>query len=145
MTEMRTIRRLSDKIEAALTGDLGADSMPAELREKQQELDLAMTVDSKMFFSIADAIDRMSPFEIVQTVISAPKGSVAQHFVYAALKLHQRHIWDDLEFQAKDLTSADAVGVTDRTWAELFADELYDRGYTEAALEYDRWKGGLLP
>lgn len=141
MAEMRTIRRLSSKIEAALAGGLGWENVQEELKEKQQELDLAMTNDSKLFFSIADAIERMPPFEITWTIVSAPVGAVAASFVYAALKLHQQHLWDDLEFQAKDLSEAPAgIEVTDRTWAELFADELYDRGYTEAALEYYHWK-----
>lgn len=138
MAEMRTIRRLSSKIEAALAGGLGWENVPEELKEKQQELDLAMTNDSKLFFSIADAIERMSTFEITWTIISAPVGAVAASFVYAALKLHQRHIWDDLEFQAADL--AEDPNTTDRDWAELFSDELYDCGYIEASLKYCRWK-----
>lgn len=138
MAEMRTIRRLSSKIEAALAGGLGWENVPEELKEKQQELDLAMTNDSKLFFSIADAIERMSTFEITWTIISAPVGAVAASFVYAALKLHQQHIWDDLEFQASDLSAV--PDATYKDWAELFVDELYDRGYTEASHKFDRWK-----
>lgn len=138
MAEMRTIRRLSSKIEAALAGGLGWENVPEELKEKQQELDLAMTNDSKLFFSIADAIERMSTFEITWTIISAPVGAVAASFVYAALKLHQQHIWDDLEFQASDLSAV--PDATYKDWAELFVDELYDRGYTEALHKFDRWK-----
>ena len=97
-----------------------------------------MTVDSKVFFYNADALFAMTPYEIDLELTCAPKGAVAETFLYQAIKLHSNAAWDTLELQAEDL--ADNLNTTDRDWAELFSDELYDCGYIEASLKYCRWK-----
>lgn len=134
---MSTIRLILRHIDAALQAVYGG-TLPAALEAKYQELTVAMTVDSKVFFYNADALFAMTSYEIDLELTCAPKGAVAETFLYQAIKLHSSAAWHNLELQAADL--AENPDSTDRTWAELFADELYDRGYTEAALEYYHWK-----
>ena len=134
---MNTIRQIIQHIDTALHAVYGG-TLPAALQEKYQELTLAMTVDSKVFFYNADALLAMTSYEIDIELTHAPKGAVAETFLYQAIKLHSNAAWDNLELQAKDL--AEDPNTTDRDWAELFSDELYDCGYVEASLKYYRWK-----
>ena len=134
---MSTIRQIIQHIDAALHAVYGG-TLPAALEAKYQELTTAMTVDSKVFFYNADALFAMTSYEIDLELTCAPKGAVAETFLYQAIKLHSNAAWDNLELQAADL--AENPNTTDRDWAELFSDELYDRGYVEASLKYCRWK-----
>ena len=134
---MNTIRQIIHHIDAALHAVYGG-TLPAALQEKYQELTTAMTVDSKVFFYNADALFAMTSYEIDLELTCAPKGAVAETFLYHAIKLHSNAAWDNLELQAADL--AENPSTTDRDWAELFSDELYDCGYVEASLKYYRWK-----
>ena len=134
---MSTIRQIIQHIDAALQVVHGR-TLPAALEEKYKELTTAMTVDSKVFFYNADALFAMTSYEIDLELTCAPKGAVAETFLYQAIKLHSNAAWDNLDLQAADL--AENPTTTDRDWAELFSDELYDRGYIEASLKYCRWK-----
>lgn len=134
---MSTIRQIIQHIDAALQSVYGG-TLPAALQEKYQELTTAMTVDSKVFFYNADALFAMTSYEIDLGLTCAPKGAVAEVFLYQAIKLNLNAAWDNLELQAADL--AENPNTTDRDWAELFSDELYDCGYTEASHKFDRWK-----
>lgn len=134
---MSTIRQIIQHIDAALQSVYGG-TLPAALEAKYQELTTAMTVDSKAFFYNADALFAMTPYEIDLELTCAPKGTVAETFLYQSIKLHSNAAWDNLELQAADL--AEDPNTTDRDWAELFSDELYDCGYVEASLKYCRWK-----
>lgn len=134
---MKTITQVIQHIDSALYGVYGG-KLPAALQEKYQELTTAMTVDSKVFFYNADALFAMTSYEIDLELTCAPKGAVAETFLYQAIKLHSSTAWDNLELQAADL--AENPNTTDRDWAELFSDELYDCGYVKASLKYCRWK-----
>ena len=134
---MSTIRQIIQHVDAALQAVYGG-TLPAALEAKYQELTTAMTVDSKAFFYNADALFAMTPCEIDLELTCAPKGAVAETFLYHAIKLHSDAAWHNLELQAADL--AENPNTTDRDWAELFSDELYDCGYIEASLKYCRWK-----
>ena len=134
---INTIRQIIRHIDAALHAVYGR-TLPAALEEKYKELTTAMTVDSKVFFYNADALFAMTSYEIDLELTCAPKGAVAEVFLYQAIKLHSNAAWDNLELQAEDL--AEDPNTTDRDWAELFSDELYDCGYIEASLKYCRWK-----
>ena len=134
---MNTIRQIIQHIDTALHAVYG-ETLPAALEEKYQELTLAMTVDSKVFFYNADALLAMTSYEIDLELTCAPKGAVAEVFLYQAIKLHSNAAWHNLELQAADL--AENPTTTDRDWAELFSDELYDCGYVKASLKYCRWK-----
>ena len=134
---MSIIRQIIQHVDAALQALYGG-TLPAALEAKYQELTTAMTVDSKAFFYNADALFAMKPYEINLELTCAPKGAVAETFLYQAIKLHSNAAWDNLDLQAADL--AENLNTTDRDWAELFSDELYDRGYIEASLKYYRWK-----
>ena len=134
---MSTIRQIIQHIDAALQVVYGG-TLPAALEERYQELTTAMTVDSKVFFYIADKLLAMTSYEIDLELTCAPKGAVAEVFLYHAIKLHSNAAWHNLELQAADL--AEDPNTTDRDWAELFSDELYDCGYIEASLKYCRWK-----
>jgi hypothetical protein len=134
---MNTICLIILHIDAALQAVYGG-TLPAALQEKYQELTAAMTVDSKVFFYNADALLAMTSYEIDLELTCAPKGTVAETFLYQAIKLHSNAAWHNLELQAADL--AESPDSTDRDWAELFSDELYDCGYVKASLKYCRWK-----
>ena len=134
---MNTIRQIIQHIDAALHAVYGR-TLPAALEAKYQELTLAMTVDSEGFFYNADKLLAMTSYEIDLELTCAPKGAVAEVFLYQAIKLHSNAAWHNLELQAADL--AEDPSTTDRDWAELFSDELYDCGYVEASLKYCRWK-----
>ena len=134
---MNTIRQIIQHINTALQAVYGG-TLPAALEAKYQELTTAMTVDSKAFFFFFFALFAMTPYEIDLELTCAPKGAVAETFLYQAIKLHSNAAWDNLELQAADL--ADNPNTTDRDWAELFSDELYDCGYVKASLKYCRWK-----
>ena len=134
---INTIRQIIQHIDAALQAVYGG-TLPAALEAKYQELTVAMTVDSKVFFYNADALLAMTSYEIDLELTCAPKGAVAETFLYQSIKLHSNAAWDNLELQAADL--ADNPNTTDRDWAELFSDELYDCGYVKASLKYCRWK-----
>ena len=134
---MNTIRQIIQHIDTALQAVYGG-TLPAALEAKYQELTTAMTVDSKAFFHNADALFAMTSHEIDLELTCAPKGAVAETFLYQAIKLHSNAAWDNLELQAADL--AENPNTTDRDWAELFSDELYDCGYIDASLKYCRWK-----
>ena len=134
---MNTIRLIICHIDTALHAVYGG-TLPAALQEKYQELTTAMTVDSKAFFYNADALLAMTSYEIDLELTCAPKGAVAETFLYQAIKLHSDAAWHNLDLQAADL--AENPDSTDRDWAELFSDELYDRGYVKASLKYCRWK-----
>ena len=134
---INTIRQIIRHIDAALHAVYGG-TLPAALQAKYQELTSTMTVDSKVFFYNADALLAMTSYEIDLELTCAPKGAVAEVFLYQAIKLHSNAAWDNLELQAEDL--AEDPNTTDRDWAELFSDELYDCGYIEASLKYCRWK-----
>ena len=134
---MNTIRQIIQHIDAALQSVYGG-TLPAALQEKYQELTTAMTVDSKVFFYSASALFAMTSYEIDLELTCAPKGAVAETFLYQAIKLHSNAAWHNLALQAADL--AENLNTTDRDWAELFSDELYDRGYIKASMKYCRWK-----
>ena len=134
---MNTIRLIIRHIDAALQAVYGG-TLPAALEAKYQELTTAMTVDSKVFFYNADALFAMTSYEIDLELTRAPKGAVAETFLYQAIKLHSDAAWHNLDLQAADL--AEDPNTTDRDWAELFSDELYDCGYVDASLKYCRWK-----
>lgn len=134
---MNTIRLIIRHIDAALQAVYGG-TLPAALEAKYQELTVAMTVDSKVFFYSADALLAMTSYEIDLELTCAPKGAVAETFLYQAIKLHSNAAWHNLDIQAADL--AENLNTTDRDWAELFSDELYDCGYVKASTKYCRWK-----
>ena len=134
---MNTIRQITQHIDAALQSVYGG-TLPAALEAKYQELTTAMTVDSKMFFYNADALLAMTSYEIDLELTCAPKGAVAEVFLYQAIKLHSNAAWHNLDLQEAAL--AENLNTTDRAWAELFSDELYDRGDNKASLKYCRWK-----
>ena len=134
---MNTVRQSTQHIDAALQSVYGG-TLPAVLEEKYQERTTAMTVDSKVYLYNADALFAMTPCEIDLELTCAPNGAVAETFLYHAIKLHSNAAWHNLDLQAADL--AENLNTTDRDWAELFSDELYDRGYVEASLKYCRWK-----
>lgn len=134
---MSTIRQIIQHVDTALHAVYGG-TLPAALEAKYQELATTMTVDSKVFFYNADALFAMTSYEIDLELTCAPKGAVAETFLYQAIKLHSNVAWRNLELQAADL--AENPDSTDRDWAELFSDELYDCGYIEASLKYCRWK-----
>ena len=134
---MSTINQIIQHIDAALQAVYGG-TLPAALEAKYQELTTTMTVDSKVFFYNADALLAMTSYEIDLELTRAPKGAVAEVFLYQAIKLHSNAAWHNLDLQAADL--AENPTTTDRDWAELFSDELYDCGYVKASLKYCRWK-----
>ena len=134
---MSTINQIIQHIDAALQAVYGG-TLPAALEAKYQELTTTMTVDSKVFFYNADALLAMTSYEIDLELTCAPKGAVAEVFLYQAIKLHSNAAWHNLDLQAADL--AENLNTTDRDRAELFSDELYDRGYVKASLKYCRWK-----
>ena len=134
---MSTIRQIIQHIDTALHAVYGG-TLPAALEAKYQELTTTMTVDSKVFFYNADALLAMTSYAIDLELTCAPKGAVAEVFLYQAIKLHSNAAWHNLELQAADL--AENLNTTDRDWAELFSDELYDRGYIKASMKYCRWK-----
>ena len=134
---MNTIRLIIRHINAALQAENGG-TLPAALEAKYQELTSAMTIDSKVFFYNADALLAMTSYEIDFELTCAPKGAVAETFLYQAIKLHSNAAWHNLDLQAADL--AENLNTTDRDWAELFSDELYDCGYVKASMKYCHWK-----
>lgn len=134
---MNTIIQIIQHVGTALHAMHGG-ILPAALEAKYQELTTTMMVDSKVFFHNANALLAMTSYEIDLELTCAPKGAVAETFLYQAIKLHSNAAWDNLELQAADL--AENLNTTDRDWAELFSDELYDCGYVEASLKYCRWK-----
>ena len=99
---MNTIRQIIQHIDAALQAVYGG-TLPAALEAKYQELTSAMTVDSEVFFRNADALLAMTSYEIDLGLTCAPKGAVAETFLYQAIKLHSNAAWRNLELQAADL------------------------------------------